>query len=88
MKHLLKLAFLALIACQSQPETAQPATPITQGDRLTVVIEKTENGYDIYSPDGGLLLEYFLPNDSCHVSALGDVFEIAADYQKNPESYQ
>lgn len=87
MKHMFNMVFLALVACQVNREIAQPAT-IPPGERLTVTIEATENGFDIYAPDGYLIAEYFTPNDSSIVAALADVSEIAIDYRENPDIYR
>lgn len=89
MKQWLFMA-LMMATCQNTPETppaAQRAT-IPPGERLTVTIEATANGFDIYAPDGYLIAEYFTPNDSGIVAALTDLSEIAIDYRENRDIYQ
>jgi hypothetical protein len=47
---------------------------------VTVEIMPTPNGYDIYK-NGVLIAEYFLPNDSCEVQTLKDVYEFALEIE-------
>ena len=80
MKKLSILFFLFILLTYSS-DSKKPAEPI--------YIVPAEDGYNIYSYDHELLLEYHSKNlDSAGLDLLKDIYETAVEYQEHPEYYK
>ena len=70
--------FLLLTYSSYQKDTAEP-----------IFIVPSETGFDIYSHDKELLLEYHTTNlDSAGLDLLKDIYEVAMEYREHPEYYK
>lgn len=76
------LVLLIAVACVSEGE-------INYKPQKIVIQPNHQGGYDVYSYDGELLLEFTSTNtDSLSLETLKYTYEVSSEYYENPEDFE